>query len=73
MKHIVLGIIIVYQAFFSLLLKNILGIKAFCRFSPTCSEYTKQAILNLGILKGAFLGVKRIVHCHPFNHYGRNF
>jgi len=38
-----------------------------CRFYPTCSEYTKQAILKYGVLKGIFLGIKRIVRCHPFN------
>lgn len=73
MKHAALGIIIAYQIFFSSLLKSIFGIRSFCRFSPTCSEYTKQAILNFGIFKGAILGAKRIVRCNPFNNYGRNF
>ena len=38
-----------------------------CRFTPTCSEYTKQAILKYGIFKGGWLGVKRICKCHPFH------
>ena len=38
-----------------------------CRFYPTCSEYTKQAILKYGVLKGCWLGIKRICRCHPFN------
>ncbi|MDD3236696.1 MAG: membrane protein insertion efficiency factor YidD [Candidatus Gastranaerophilales bacterium] len=38
-----------------------------CRFYPTCSEYTKQAIIKYGILKGSWLGIKRISRCHPFN------
>lgn len=38
-----------------------------CRFYPTCSEYTKQAIMKYGLLKGGFLGIKRIVKCHPLN------
>lgn len=38
-----------------------------CRFYPTCSEYTKQAILKYGVLKGCFLGAKRICRCHPLN------
>ncbi len=38
-----------------------------CRFSPTCSEYTKQAIEKYGIFKGMWLGLKRICKCHPFH------
>ncbi|MFA6989709.1 MAG: membrane protein insertion efficiency factor YidD [Candidatus Gastranaerophilaceae bacterium] len=38
-----------------------------CRFYPSCSEYTKQAIIKYGIFKGLVIGIKRIVRCHPFN------
>ncbi len=38
-----------------------------CRFYPTCSEYTLEAIKCYGILKGSLLGVKRILKCHPFH------
>ncbi len=41
-----------------------------CRFYPTCSEYTKQAIMKYGILKGGWLGIKRISRCHPGNEGG---
>ena len=38
-----------------------------CRFTPTCSEYMKQAIQKYGIIKGGWLGIKRICRCHPLN------
>ena len=38
-----------------------------CRFTPTCSEYMKQAIVKYGIWKGGWLGIKRICRCHPNN------
>ena len=41
-----------------------------CRFYPTCSEYMKQAIIKHGVIKGGWLGVKRISRCHPFNEGG---
>ncbi len=41
-----------------------------CRFTPTCSEYTRQAVLKYGVLKGLYLGGKRILKCHPLNEGG---
>lgn len=38
-----------------------------CRFTPTCSVYTYQAIEKYGFFKGGWLGVKRISRCHPLN------
>ncbi len=37
-----------------------------CIYQPTCSEYTYQAIEKYGIIKGTFLGAKRIGRCHPW-------
>lgn len=39
----------------------------FCRFYPTCSEYTKQAIVNFGLFKGILLGISRLGKCHPWS------
>ncbi|MEK7534890.1 MAG: membrane protein insertion efficiency factor YidD [Patescibacteria group bacterium] len=36
-----------------------------CRFAPTCSEYTKQAVKRFGVVKGLALGAKRVGRCHP--------
>ena len=41
-----------------------------CRFTPTCSEYSKQSILKYGLLKGSYLGFKRILKCHPWGKSG---
>lgn len=38
-----------------------------CRFYPTCSTYTYQAVDKYGAMKGIWLGVKRISKCHPFH------
>jgi putative membrane protein insertion efficiency factor len=36
-----------------------------CRFTPTCSEYTFQAVERYGVLKGTAMGLKRLSRCHP--------
>lgn len=41
-----------------------------CKFYPSCSEYTRQAIEKYGCLKGSFLGIKRILKCNPFSKGG---
>lgn len=41
-----------------------------CRFTPTCSEYAKQALSKYGFLKGWSLAIKRILRCNPFGKSG---
>jgi len=41
-----------------------------CKYYPTCSEYTKQAISKYGPIKGIFIGLKRILRCNPFSKGG---
>lgn len=63
MKKLVLFLIKIYQKISRLTPPR-------CRFYPTCSEYTRQAIERFGLLKGGWLGVKRICRCHPLNEGG---
>lgn len=64
MKKIFIYLIEKYQKYISPMLgKN-------CRFYPTCSEYTKQAIEKYGAIKGSFIGLKRIIRCNPFSKGG---
>ncbi len=41
-----------------------------CKFYPTCSVYTRQAIEKYGVIKGGLLGLKRILKCNPFSKGG---
>lgn len=67
MKKILIKMIEFYQKNISLWLES-KNVK--CKFYPTCSEYTKQAIEKYGALKGTFLGIYRILRCNPFSKGG---
>ena len=43
-----------------------------CRFYPTCSEYSAQAIQKYGLTKGSWKAIKRISKCHPFHPGGHD-
>jgi len=60
-KKFIKGLILLYQNFVSPWLPSV------CRFYPTCSQYTIEAIDKYGAKKGLFLGIKRISKCHPFH------
>ena len=64
LKQIFVFFINCYQCFLS----PILGSN--CRYSPTCSEYAKQAIDKYGIAYGVLLSLKRILRCQPWGKSG---
>lgn len=66
MLKILILIIDLYQKYIS----PIIGGKATCRFRPSCSEYSKQALKKYGIIKGLYLSIKRIIRCNPFGGFG---
>lgn len=41
-----------------------------CRFTPTCSNYSMEAIMKYGSIKGSYLSIKRILRCNPFSKGG---
>jgi hypothetical protein len=60
-KSVALFLIRLYKKLISPLLP------ASCRFVPTCSQYTYEAIERYGVLKGSWMGAKRISRCHPWH------
>ena len=38
-----------------------------CRFTPSCSQYTREAVLRYGVAKGGWMGTRRLLRCHPFH------
>lgn len=73
MKLFILAAIRFYQKYLSFdtgILKFLFLTDKACRFRPTCSEYSYQAIERYGIMRGLYLGLKRIIRCHPWNRGG---
>jgi uncharacterized protein len=60
-KRICLFLINFYRMYISPLKPRV------CRFYPSCSQYTYEAVERYGIVRGLYMGMKRILRCHPFN------
>ena len=65
MKRILLWMIRFYRKYLSKMKRY-----NTCKYYPTCSEYTVQAIEKYGCIKGIYLGIKRILKCNPFSKGG---
>ncbi|MBI4824321.1 MAG: membrane protein insertion efficiency factor YidD [Nitrospirae bacterium] len=68
MREIIKKALLYAIALYRMVLSPILP--AGCRFTPTCSAYSKEAIEKYGALKGILLSIKRILKCHPFHSGG---
>lgn len=60
MKPVALGLLRFYKRFISPFLPPA------CIYQPTCSQYTYEAIEKYGVLRGSWMGVLRLLRCHPF-------
>ncbi|MBV8898417.1 MAG: membrane protein insertion efficiency factor YidD [Acidobacteriaceae bacterium] len=61
MQRIIIGALRGYKLLISPLLPSA------CRYYPTCSEYMLEAVAKHGVLKGIWMGLKRLGRCHPFH------
>jgi putative membrane protein insertion efficiency factor len=61
-----------YQRVVSPALTVIFGPLAGCRFEPTCSQYALEAVKCHGALRGSWLAVRRLCHCHPWGGCGHD-
>ena len=66
--NILTRILIVLIEGYKLIISPYLGPS--CRYLPTCSEYSIEALKTYGLLKGTFISLKRILSCHPIKFLG---
>lgn len=64
MKQLALGAIRLYQRYISP------ALPPSCRYHPTCSQYTYEAVEKYGFARGGWMGFLRLLRCHPFAHGG---
>ncbi len=64
MRRLVIRLITFYQHALSSYLPGA------CRYTPTCSHYTQEAIERYGVLRGIWMGVRRLSRCHPLGSRG---
>jgi len=62
------GLMLLPIRFYQVAVSPLLGPS--CRFTPTCSEYARQALIKHGPVKGLYLAVRRLLRCHPWGGSG---
>ena len=68
MRKLAIFLVLLPVRFYRLFISPL--IPSSCRYTPTCSEYLIDAVRRYGPLRGAFLGVKRILRCHALHPCG---
>jgi putative membrane protein insertion efficiency factor len=66
--HFLSWLLVLLIRFYQLCISPLLGPS--CRFTPTCSEYARQAILKHGPIRGLYLAIRRLLRCHPWGGSG---
>lgn len=61
MRILITGVLRAYKLFVSPMLPSA------CRYYPTCSDYTREAVERYGAARGVWMGLKRLSRCHPFH------
>jgi len=61
MRAVVIAVLTAYKRLLSPLLPSA------CRFHPTCSEYMREAVERYGVAQGVWMGMRRLLRCHPFH------
>lgn len=70
MKKLSLKLIRFYQTYLNFnnpLVRGLFVVDRACRFTPTCSQYSLEAINKYGVVKGLWLGLSRVLRCHPWS------
>lgn len=66
LSRFAIGLVHMYQ----ICISPFIGGRAACRFIPSCSEYTRQAIEKYGLLRGIAMGLRRVMRCRPGGGFG---
>ncbi|MGA2176202.1 MAG: membrane protein insertion efficiency factor YidD [Verrucomicrobiota bacterium] len=69
-QHVLIFGLRLYQAVISPVLAAAMGPPGRCRFTPSCSQYARQAIARHGAVVGGGLAVRRLCRCHPWGQWG---
>ncbi|MBC8244450.1 MAG: membrane protein insertion efficiency factor YidD [Verrucomicrobia bacterium] len=72
LQHFLVLLIRSYQLALSPLKNGLFGPGGSCRYTPTCSEFALEAVRTHGALRGVWLGLRRLLQCHPWGNCGHD-